>query len=110
MFIELDVFSGRPNPRWEIDGLRSQELLQLQRRLKVISREPPEPPALGYRGFCYSDATGPVRVYFGYVRTAREVLADPSFDIERYLLDQVPGEFADLRKRIASEIAGSKQL
>jgi hypothetical protein len=104
MFVELDVFSGRPNPQWELDEHRSQMLLQLQNRLKVSSQAPAEPPALGYRGFWYSDATGRVCAYHGYVKTAQAVFADPSFSIERYLLDQVPAEFAVLCKRIASEL------
>lgn len=108
MLVELDVFSGRPNPRWELDEPCSQKLRQLQNRLKASSRAPAEPPALGYRGFWYSDATGRVRAYRGYVKTAHAVFADPSFSIERYLLDQIPEEFAALRRRIASELAGSK--
>ena len=108
MLVELDAFSGRPNPRWELDEPRSQKLRQLQSRLKASRQAPAEPPALGYRGFWYSDANGRVRAYRGYVKTARAVFADPSFSIERYLLDQVPAEFAALRKRIASELAASK--
>ena len=108
MLVEFDVFSGRPNPRWELDEPRSQKLLQLQNRLKASSRVPAEPPALGYRGFWYSDATGRIHAYRGYVKTAQGVFADPSFSIERYLLDQVPVEFASLRRRIVSELADSK--
>ena len=108
MLVELDVFSGRPNPRWELDEVRSQELRQLQSRLKPSRQAHVEPPALGYRGFLYPDVTGRVRAYHGYVKTARAVLADPAFSIERYLLDQVPAEFAALRRRIASELSGAK--
>lgn len=108
MLVELDVFSGKPNPRWELDGPHSQRLLQIQDGLETSNRAPAEPPALGYRGFCYSDATGRVRAYRGYVKTTRAVFADPSFSIERYLLDQVPTEFAALRGRIAEELVGFK--
>lgn len=104
MLVELDVFSGRPNPRWELDELQSQRLLQIQNQLKASDRVPVEPPGLGYRGFRYSDANGPVRAYYGYVKTARAVFADPSFSVERYLLDQVPMEFAALRARIEKEL------
>jgi hypothetical protein len=108
MLVELDVFSGRPNPRWELDETRSRKLRQLQSRLKATSRARAEPPALGYRGFWYSDATGRVRAYRGHVEIAGAVFADPSFSIERYLLDQVPVEFAALCRRIVSELSGSK--
>jgi hypothetical protein len=104
MFVELDVFSGRPNPRWELDEQRTQELRQLVRRLTPAREAAPEPPGLGYRGFVYSDAGGQVRVYRGYVRTPRTVLADPSFSVEKYLSDQLPAEYAELRNRIATEL------
>ena len=97
MIVELDVFSGRPNPRWELDEPHSQRLLQIQNQLQASDQVPAEPPALGYRGFWYPDENGRVHVYHGYVRTTRAVFADPSFSIERYLLDQVPIEFAALR-------------
>jgi hypothetical protein len=108
MFVELDVFSGRPNPRWELDEHRSHQLLQLESRLTRTRQAAPEPPGLGYRGFLYSDANGPVRAYRGYVTTARAVLADPAFSVERFLLEQVPAEYAALGRRIASELAGAK--
>ncbi len=94
MFVELDVFSGRPNPRWELDQTHSQKLWQLQGRLEVSRRVHPEPPGLGR-----------VRAYRGFILTAHAVLADPSFIVERYLIDQLPDEFAALRTRISSEIA-----
>ncbi len=108
MLVELDVFSGRPNPRWELDEPRSEELRQLQERLTSTNRVPPEPPGLGYRGFVYTDAAGRVRAYRGYVTIAAAVLADSSFSIERFLLEQLPAEYAALGKRIASELAGAK--
>ena len=40
MLIELDVFSGRLNPRWKLDEFHSQKLQQLQSRLEVSSRAP----------------------------------------------------------------------
>ena len=106
MLVELDIFSGNPNPRWELDGSHSQRLLQIQDGLETSDLAPAEPPGLGYRGFRYSDATGRVRAYRGYVKTTQAVLADPSFSIERYLLDQIPIEFAALRGIIAKEIGG----
>ncbi len=104
MLIELDVFSGRPNPRWELDEESSQQLSQLQGRLTASREASVEPPGLGYRGFLYADAGGQVRVYRGSVRTTRAVLADPSFSIEKYLLDRLPPRYAELHSRIAAEL------
>ena len=47
--IELDVFSGRPNPTWRLSEEDSRQLLAL---LDDLPPAPPLPPgALGYRGF-----------------------------------------------------------
>ena len=108
MLVELDVFSGRSNPRLELDEHGSRKLRQLQSLLKATGRAPAEPPGLGYRGFLYSDAAGSVRAYRGYVKTARAVFADPAFSVERFLLEQVPAEYAALCQRIASELGGAK--
>jgi hypothetical protein len=105
MFIELDIFSGKPNPRWELDEIHSQNLLQFQNQLEVSKRTPVEPQGLGYRGFWYSDTKGRVHAYRGFVKTVDVVLADPSFSIELFLLDQLPMEFAIVCRRIESEIA-----
>ena len=104
MLVELDVFSGRPNPRWELDEQSSQQLVQLERRLTSTREAAPEPPGLGYRGFVYSAASGQVRAYRGYLRTPREVLADPTFSVEKFLLDRLPAEYAELRASIGAEI------
>ena len=104
MLVELDVFSGRPNPRWELDEQRSHELRQLERRLTPAGQAAPEPPGLGYRGFVLSDARGHVRAYRGYVKTPRTVLEDPSLSVEKYLLEQLPAEHAEWRNRLAAEL------
>jgi hypothetical protein len=101
VLVELDVFSGRPNPRWELDDRASQELRQLQSRLTKAREAAAEPPGLGYRGFLYGDR---VRVYRGVVRTPEGDFADPTFSIERFLLDHLPTEHSALRQRIEAEL------
>jgi hypothetical protein len=47
--VELDVFSGRPNPRWTLPAELADTL-----RTELAERLPAEPqtaPGLGYRGF-----------------------------------------------------------
>jgi hypothetical protein len=102
--VELDAFSGRPNPRWELDEPSSQQLRQLQGRLTSTLESVPEPPGLGYRGFLYADGSGQVRAYRGFVKTPGRTLADPTFSIEKFLLDRLPAELADLRARIVAEL------
>jgi hypothetical protein len=104
MLVELDVFSGRPNPRWELDEPRRRQMRQLEERLTTSREAAPEPPGVGYRGFVYAGAGGRVRAYRGYVRTPQAVLADPTFSIEKFLLDQLPAEFEECRSTIAAEL------
>jgi hypothetical protein len=108
LLVELDIFSGRPNPRWELDEIQGMELRQMQSLLEASNQTPAEPPALGYRGFWYSDAAGRIHAYRGTITTARAVLADPSLSIERYLLNQLPVEFAGLRGRVTLELVPPK--
>jgi hypothetical protein len=103
VFVELDVFSGRPNPSWELDDRTSEELRQLQSRLTKARQTAPEPPGLGYRGFLYGDGDR-ARAYRGFVRTPEGDLADPTFSIERFLLDRLPAEYSGLRSRIEAEL------
>jgi hypothetical protein len=104
MLVELDAFSGRPNPRWELDEASSQQLRQLQGRLTSTQATPPEAPGLGYRGFLYSDGSGQVRAFRGFVKTPGTTLADPTFTVEMFLLDRLPAEFAGLRASIVAEL------
>ncbi|HJU72778.1 MAG TPA: hypothetical protein VJ717_03460 [Gemmatimonadaceae bacterium] len=105
MVVELDVFSGRPNPRWELDDRSCLELRQLQHRLTSTGDVPQEPPGLGYRGFVYADSGANTRAYRGFVTTSHEVLADPTFSIERFLLARLPEPYAALREKVESVLA-----
>lgn len=104
MLVELDIFSGRPNPRWRLDEPDARALLRLQAGLAEADAAPAEPPALGYRGFLYADASGRCRACLGYVRTPAATLADPAFSIERFLLDRLPPDLAALRGKIAPSL------
>ncbi|MFB9908347.1 hypothetical protein [Allokutzneria oryzae] len=48
MEIELDVFSGIPNPRWPLSPEEAERLVAL---LPTPLPSPPRSGALGYRGF-----------------------------------------------------------
>jgi len=66
MEIELDVFSGRPNPRW----LASPEhAASVSAALSSLPAAPdqPEPGHLGYRGFVVRQQGLSARVYGGRV-------------------------------------------
>ncbi len=61
--IEIDIFSGRPNPRWALSAGNAVELTnRLKSTLPTIDGPQPQ-PRLGYRGFVLyrADANGTVR-------------------------------------------------
>ncbi len=53
--VELDIFSGRPNPHWTLGSEQADKLQSQLRELvpvrELVPTELPEPPGLGYRGF-----------------------------------------------------------
>ena len=48
--IELDVFSGRPNPNWMLSEVQVDEL-KAKLSLALPEAKPKTPPQLGYNGF-----------------------------------------------------------
>jgi hypothetical protein len=59
--VELDVFSGRPNPRWQ---LTAEQINQLEDRLTGLREITPVeiPNQLGYRGFRIQDENSGNRI------------------------------------------------
>jgi hypothetical protein len=49
--VELDIFSGRPNPSWVLRPEESKELIQLITALPAHQFKTSSDDALGYRGF-----------------------------------------------------------
>ncbi|WP_410601113.1 hypothetical protein [Amycolatopsis sp. lyj-90] len=87
--VELDIFSGMPNPAWT---LQQAEATEFQRRLEAL------PPAaagriennLGYRGFVVRSGGTTVLVQRGLARVTREggtlLHTDSGRELERWLL------------------------
>jgi hypothetical protein len=91
--VELDVFSGRPNPRWTLDPLSSVELSRL---LSGRSGDA-APERLGYRGFLVhltDDDSDTVRVY-----------GEPA--LERWLLETGRAHLApELAAHVLAQLVG----
>jgi len=104
MVIELDIFSGRPNPHWTVDEATATVVRDLVGRVSPTSASPPAAPDLGYRGFVCTDGTDTWRVYRGFVSRAGAVFTDASFSIERVLLQGMPHEYEALHTRVASKL------
>lgn len=66
MRVEIDVFSGRPNPTWELAPGPTAALLQKISVLSVAAKPVP-PPGLGYRGFVLYADDSTIRVLQGLV-------------------------------------------
>lgn len=117
MRVELDIFSGRPNPAWPLDAKQARALL-------LLLRDPPSPPpeprggeGLGYRGLLVTtqpdqDAVeGSLTIRDGWV-----VLTGPQGSwgyrdddrtIERWLLETGrPWLDADLLKEALTAVGG----
>jgi hypothetical protein len=87
--VELDVFSGRPNPRWTVAGPRAAEV---SRRLPdaPVDAKPIEPPGLGYRGFLLGRGLREIRVFGGVVAFGLDGTSKAWVDslrLESYLAD-----------------------
>lgn len=101
--VELDVFSGRANPSWELNENARKQLVSLLGALAPAQNPAPEVPGLGYRGFTFG-LGGPARAYGGFVDIPFRVLADPDRTVERFLLEQLPDEFSDVRAIVEAEL------
>ena len=102
--VELDVFSGRPNPRWPLSKADARGLTALHRRLREVAAHDASPPALGYRGFLYQQGGIGWRAWNGLVIGADRTLADPERGVERFLASRMPPELAELRARIQRDL------
>ena len=66
MEVELDAFSGRPNPRWVLTGDEATHLLRELQSLPE-TKDSPEPPDLGFRGFLLHADDRYIRIFSGRI-------------------------------------------
>lgn len=91
MQVELDAFSGRPNPRWELTAPQAADLLTQLGALRPGDRGQFVSDGLGYRGFIIRPNDGSlagydeIRVYRGSVLARRGEHTDVFRDSERHL-------------------------
>lgn len=111
MRVELDIYSGRPNPAWTLTAEQEGDFRGLLARLRAAGfahrgdGEPP--PALGYRGLVVTGlaaadgrrpAAGDAVLVRGVVvlwRDAGLLVADPDRAAERFLARTGRGAVAD---------------
>jgi hypothetical protein len=112
--VVLDLFSGRPNPTWNLEGKLAQELVTRLRSLHPAGRQKPlAAPDLGYRGLRLTQrAAGqnepwqaPYEIYGGFVKHGDSICLDESRSLERWVLAAGgPRVEPGLRKQILREI------
>jgi hypothetical protein len=88
--IELDAFSGRPNPRWRLTAAEQSMLQSKLSNLPATSRGAVPEGRLGYRGFYIHDQTLRIQVANRLIVVSRagateKVFAD-AHGVEEYLL------------------------
>lgn len=103
--IQMDVFSGRPNPTWVLNLSESGELLnELSPLPEADKNEAVFFDGLGYRGFIISvrDELKPTpqpviyRVYKGFILSGEKVFSDKN-SVEKKLIEQAKNKgFADI--------------
>jgi hypothetical protein len=121
MNVELNIFSGMPNPEWNLSTNQVSELLTKISSLNFTERSPVD-KGLGYNGFTIlrteksADSQWPKRievkdgiiyVYYDDARYAH--LIDPERTIELWLLNTAPNSVSSmLLKKIENDIKGAK--
>jgi hypothetical protein len=91
MQIEMDIFSGRPNPRWTLTKQQMAEWNNLLQELPEGEANVESPPGLGYRGFIVAPVgesqseCDETRVFRESISVRRECKLSQFIDKERTL-------------------------
>ena len=118
--IELEVYSGRPNPVWNLDSKETGILLSQLEKLSQVPDATPPTERLGYRGFLIKPVGGTRRnweelsVGFGVISERQGLKVKYALDkarvLERWLLESARGKISeDLFSYVLSEVEKSEQ-
>lgn len=90
--VQVLVFSGRPDPTWEISAEDAERVLALWRRAPAVGGPAQEAPALGYRGCVLHAPDGRAWTAFGGTVTGPDgdLRHDRDETIERLLRSGAP--------------------
>jgi hypothetical protein len=98
--VELDIFSGRPNPSWELRGEQAQTLLHMLEGIRRSSaaRRFRSPPDLGYRGLYLRVGAPPQlstwHVFDGNLEHEGQFFDDSARTVEAYVFRSMPGQLS----------------
>ncbi|MEI7989153.1 MAG: hypothetical protein WCI88_08935 [Chloroflexota bacterium] len=113
--VELDIFSGVPNPTWTLTLMEGSNLKSMISKLNATEIKRQRPENLGYRGFIIQTTTAlfgdkqTIRAYHGIVEvedaTKTVYYLDPQRQIEFWLLSTAKTTLTeDLTSEIIKEI------
>ena len=84
--IELDIFSGRPNPVWELSGPETHHFISVLN--KFVPQLGPIPElSLGYRGFTSLAGVQTWRIFRGLFIVDTRLYGSIAPTLEEWLLD-----------------------
>lgn len=85
--VELDVFSGVPNPGWTLTDAQTAHLLAMVAALSSTETAPRSGNQLGYRGMVVRAAATELRLHDGIVDVGGTLYSDPERRVARWLLE-----------------------
>lgn len=89
--VHLNLYSGRPGPKWHLDEEQTQELVRRLRSCEALGEEAGR-QRLGYSGFMVladpdSGLPGLIEIFRGLIASPEGTLLDRDRELERWLLE-----------------------
>jgi hypothetical protein len=102
--VELDIFSGRPNPSWTVRREDQAKLVTLLRDDLMEKARSDAAPPLGYRGFIvrFTSDRGEnhIHVFDGLIEFDKESYRDRERAVEKFIISIMPRELKDRFKEV----------
>lgn len=113
MHVILDIFSGMPNPNWDLSQQQRDEFLKKIYLLPTTEKFQND-SGLDYRGFIVEEKLKRFEVKDGLVKVVQNntgyMLEDKEYDIEMWLLDTAPNNIDhSLLKMVKEKIEERKR-
>jgi hypothetical protein len=110
--IEVDMFSGRPNPGLELRGSRALRLRQLLEQKRLPLNDVEAVDQLGFRGFIIKPESAgrkAYRVKGEVVQIGGRAFLDPNKDTQNYILSILPQGLKAMLRPLLDVDRGSRQ-
>ena len=99
VYIVVDIFSGRPNPAFDLRGEEASHLRALLEQSREAVHPTPRQPGLGFRGFLirFDHSSAPqYRVIDDIVVKGNEAFRDPTRETQNYIVSLLPASMRAL--------------